>query len=82
MPAFDRRYKSDMIVESEYNQNIDNLILMKKGFKSKVYGGPIFNALGGFRNPLRKNLYEVRNMCVGYFDLRNVRISNDRVVDI
>ena len=55
---------------------------MKKGFMSKVYGGPIFNAQGGFRNPLRKNLYEVRNMCVGYFDLRNVRISNDRYVDI
>ena len=75
-------FKSDVIDEKEYNQNVINMILLKKGYVSKVFGGPIFNAQGGFRNPLRKNLYEVKNLVVGYYDLRNVRISGDRFVDI
>jgi len=82
MPNFDKRYKSDIIDEEDYKKNAYNLIYLKKAYHSKVFGGPIFNAMGNFRNPLRKNLYEVRNLIVGYFDLRHIRISNDRFVDI
>jgi hypothetical protein len=82
MPNFDLRYKSDIIDEYEYNKNSLNLIKIKKAYHSQVFGGPIFNAMGGFRNPLRKNLYEVRNLIVGYFDLRHIRISNNLFVDI
>ena len=53
------------------------MIYMKKAWTSKVFGGSVFTMTNGFRNPLRKNLYEVRNMLVGYYDLRNVRVSND-----
>lgn len=58
------------------------MIYLKKAYQSKVFGGAIFNMTNGFRNPLRKNLYEVRNLLVGYYDLRNVRIENNLYVDI
>ena len=55
---------------------------MKKTYQNKTFGGSIFSMEGRLRNPLKKNLYEVRNLMVGYFDLRNVRISDDCYVDI
>lgn len=81
-PDFDKMYKNDIIDETDYKENMLSIIYMKKAFQSKVFGGSIFAMRGGFRNPLSKNLYEVRNIVVGYYDLRNVRISNDRFVDI
>jgi len=57
-------------------------MLLKKAYSSKVFGGPIFRQEGKLRNPLNKNIYEVRNLFVGYYDLRNVRISGNKYVDI
>ena len=81
-PDFDSMYKNDVIDETDYKENMLNIIYMKKAFQSKVFGGSIFAMRGGFRNPLIKNLFEVKNIVVGYYDLRNVRISNNRFVDI
>lgn len=49
---------------------------------SKVFGGPIFRQEGKIRNPLSKNIYEFRTLFVGYYDLRNVKISDNKFVDI
>lgn len=57
-------------------------MLIKKAYSSKVFGGPIYRQEEKLRNPLSTHLYEVRNLLVGYYDLRNVRVSGNKFVDI
>ena len=55
---------------------------MSTVYNNSLFGGSVFDMKGAFANPLRKNLFEVKNELVGYYDLRNVSISKNQYVDI
>ena len=55
---------------------------MSTVYNSSFFGGSVFEMKGTYANPLRKNLFEVKNKLVGYYDLRNVTISKNQYVDI
>lgn len=76
-PDFEHLYVTDINDQVSYKNNLMSIMWLKKAWNSKTFGGSLFKLDGALRTPLNKNIYEVRNLMVGYYDLRNVRVSEE-----
>ena len=93
MPNINKEFPNNEKDFEKYRNNMEYISNINEAFNQRFYGGSIFKPIQSIRklrkneSPLRPNnlfnsIFELRNICVGYFNLKNVKVSQGNYLNI